>query len=353
MARLARHTDLITSIVLGVAAIGCFVLQVRSFSKETTARETALFNTLQFVITVGFGWFSTRAISRVQFEENLRRFAVSAYRRIADIDRMVHRLRRHLEVSMQEASSEHQGELRVVAAVVEDTLQVVKSSASDWADVIGDELLAIENIKRLEQERDELTDRQQQETHNPEKTSNDLRKLDHEITELVSQLPPQLRLEAKSNRPDRFATFHAGEWLAKRHQKDDGLRLSIVCGGDYACDRDLKNIQPQEALRLCRGERGTLVVQDSTGTKCGRVLNATPLSYDDFVTAMETCYGAPEVSVEFLAIERTSDEFTWYDVRVRTEPRPRQERLRLLERRADELSPTELTSQAPLSIGTT
>jgi hypothetical protein len=48
------------------------------------------------------------------------------------------------------------GSLRIVEAILSDTTQLVRSSISDWGDVIGDELLAIERIKRLEREKEQI-----------------------------------------------------------------------------------------------------------------------------------------------------------------------------------------------------
>ena len=148
---------MIAAVALGALAVFVFVLQVNSFGDQTTARETLLFNALEFVLTVGFAWFSTRAVSRSEFEDSIKRFAISACRRIADIERMILRLQGEVRETLVETSSaEEVSALEVVDAIVGDTVQVVRSSISDWADVIGNELLALEKLKRLQSEHDEV-----------------------------------------------------------------------------------------------------------------------------------------------------------------------------------------------------
>src|ERR1700730_15326474 len=90
------------------------------------------------------------------FEQSLKKFAISAYRRIADIERMVERLHTEVREMISDAPKSEITNLRIVDAIVSDTGQLVRSSISAWADVIGEELLAIERIKRLEHEKELL-----------------------------------------------------------------------------------------------------------------------------------------------------------------------------------------------------
>src|SRR6476646_7497739 len=81
--------EIIAAVVMGSLAIGCFVVQGISTGPTTTKLETSLFSTLQFLLTAGFSWFSSRAVSRADFETSLKRFAISAYRRIADVEHII------------------------------------------------------------------------------------------------------------------------------------------------------------------------------------------------------------------------------------------------------------------------
>ncbi len=144
--------EIIAAIVMGLLAVGCFLFQAISLNSQTTKLETVLFNLLQFLLTIGFAWFSGRELSRVEFEKSLKQFAIGAYRRITDIDKMLRRLQREL-TDMQVLEPENQGNLHIIDAIVYDTCKVVQSSTDDWADVIGNELIAIEKIRTRAPER--------------------------------------------------------------------------------------------------------------------------------------------------------------------------------------------------------
>src|SRR5262245_58636002 len=84
---------LVATTVLGVLALAAFGLQIWLADERSSRREAALFSALQFILTAGFTWIGSRAASRRDFEVSLKRFAIGAYRRISDIDRIVTRLR--------------------------------------------------------------------------------------------------------------------------------------------------------------------------------------------------------------------------------------------------------------------
>jgi hypothetical protein len=71
--RKATNIELIVAVVLGALALACIIGQGVTLGPNTTATETFLFNGLQFILTSGFAWFSTRAISRIEFEGSLKK----------------------------------------------------------------------------------------------------------------------------------------------------------------------------------------------------------------------------------------------------------------------------------------
>lgn len=316
----------IAAILLATLVGICFYLQVSTASNETTQREVALFNALQFILTTGFAWFSTRAVSRNEFEESLRRFAISAYRRVADIDRMIVRLQAEVQEMMSDRSQEDCADLRIVDAIVSDTNQIVRSSISDWADVIGDELLALEKIRRLEQAKDVLKAEDQPTTPQSPATPTkaDIGQLDSEIRKLVSSLPPRLQLEARARTTPSVNEQHAARWLRGAHQREQGLRTTVVTGKGYDTARDQSTLAPNERLIAVRTKDGGLDVHDSRGNNLGRLQNPTPLSYTEFSRAFELCFGPPPVALEFLRDlgkeVRGGEELGWIRVKILAEP---------------------------------
>src|ERR1700674_5647431 len=114
----SANVELVAAIILGALALLCFFWQVRTVGAHTTATETFLFNSLQFILTAGFAWFSTRAISRIEFEQSLKKFAISAYRRIDDVEKMVDRLHNQVREMMSAAPKSEITNLRIVDAIV-------------------------------------------------------------------------------------------------------------------------------------------------------------------------------------------------------------------------------------------
>ena len=148
--------ELIAAIIMGIIAIICFVSQIYFITPKTTQLETVLINLLELFLTIGFAWFSSRAISKKEFESSIKQFAISAYRRILDIDKMLGSLQQELLVMKTNIPANEYLNLQVIGAIVSDTIQVVKSSMDDWTDVIGPEIIYIQNIRRLEHERNRI-----------------------------------------------------------------------------------------------------------------------------------------------------------------------------------------------------
>jgi hypothetical protein len=321
---------MIAAAVLGILAVACFLLQLAAFSETTTVRETALFNTLQFLLTVGFTWFSTRAVSRAEFEGSLKRFAIGAYRRITDIDQMVMRLQRRIASLRQSRPSETGADLEIVGSVVEEMRQVVRSSIADWADVIGDEINTFETVRQLEASKQDLAVAGDRELQHPDVVEK-ARALEQRIEEMVSRLPPALQYEARRPEADELKEEFAADWLREQHHEHDGLTLKVIAGGAWICERDPMSLTRDESLSIAPSieEMWSLDIQDAEHTRIGRVLNPTPLPYDGFSRALRRAYGNTElISVRFEKIigeeVRKGIPIRWYRVRVLAEPQSQQ-----------------------------
>jgi len=299
--------------------------QLRHTGPQNTAAETLLFNSLQFILTVGFAWFSTKAVSRIEFEQSLKKFAISAYRRVADIERMVDRLHTEVLDMISETTKSEVTNLRIVDAIVSDTSQLVRSSISDWGDVIGEELLAIERIKRLEHERARL-DRDDLSAKRPF-DADQIRKekaLNQAIASILETLPAKLQLDTESESPATQVVRRTARSIARRHRAQKGLRLTVFTGGLYLSERDYKTLTPGEILSTEKDKEGGIDVRDGAGLGVGRLLNFTQVDYDSMVSALELCYGSARISLEFMEegnryIEG-NEETVCLEMRIVTEP---------------------------------
>ncbi|HYJ88616.1 MAG TPA: hypothetical protein VEW46_21290 [Pyrinomonadaceae bacterium] len=330
----SNNYELIAAISLGILALGSFALQAFTLSDKTTKLETVLFSTLQFLLTVGFGWFSTRAVSRNEFESSLKRFAVSAYRRISDIEDMVQRLQSKIATMRSERSGDDCGDLDIVGAIVEDTVQVVNSSMADWADVIGDELLAMEAIKHLETEKSEIK-AEPNIMGNTGELDNRVQEIDGKINELIASLPARLQYDTRRDENLARNQRHAAEWMVGRHNEDNGLNLKVIAGGEYKCERDPTTLELGETLYVILNGQVDLV--DQSGVSLGRALNNSPLIYPNFANALAMCYGTNRIAVEFVEIvnerkikgkrDGIETKYTWYKVKVIAKPVYRRQRI--------------------------
>lgn len=325
-----HRLEIVVAVTMGVVTIGAFITQVITLNTNTTGVETALYNCLQFILSVGFAWFSTRAISRNEFEESLKRFAISAYRRIDDIERIVKRLRDEVDAMMAEATEHNDHELRIVQAIVSDTVQVVRSSIADWADVIGDELLTIEKIKRLEQEKGSGI--AQDTAEKTDSAEADFRNVEGRIAKLISTLPPNLQLNIVDKREITRNLEHAARWISERHDIESGLSLTVVTGDEYFHQRDYLSLKPHETLHTVEDADSAIDVVDHAGLVVGRLQNNSPLDYPEFAVAFTKCYGNHPIELEF--VEAIPGKkfgkvfFGWFNVKVKSEPKVDRKRSR-------------------------
>lgn len=318
----ARRLDTIAAVTLAVLALAAFGVQALTVGPQTTQLETVLFNLLQFLLSTGFAWFGSRAVTKTEFEDSLKRFAISAYRRVADIEVMVARLQARIDSMRADRPVDECHDLNVIAAVVDDTSQVVNSSIADWADVIGAELMAIERIRYLERRKDEI---ESTETADPTaELRAKVQEIDKQIASLTSALPPRLRMDVARETRTPYQKRFAAQWMADRHREQDGLRLRVVAGAQYRCDRDVESVTFQEPLYLDLTAQDGIAVFDSSGLALGRALNNSPQPYREFRDTLAMCYGADRLEARFekITTRKVNDraKMVWYQLRIASAP---------------------------------
>lgn len=330
LTRSSHTTEVVTALVMGLMAVATFAYQVSLLDEQTTKREALLFNVLEFVFTVGFAWFSSRAVGRTEFEASLKRFAISAYRRIADIERMVGRL--HSQVQQYRPLNETESgssALKVVEAIIGDTAQVVRSSMSDWADVIGDELLSLENLRRLESEKRALVSFPHDVRGKPStEIEETIAKLDVEIEEARKNLPATLAIQSDDVTQLVVNAQHAASWMSKRHKEEGGLKLNAVTGDAYPNDRPYADLEVGERLFIV-DEKDGLNLADAAGNVVARVQNNSPLPYPAFSKAIVQCYDSDRVLcrlIEKLGEDRRDGEdYAWVRIEILRDPQSRRD----------------------------
>lgn len=195
------NLDLVAIVVVGVLALAVLILQVLNINDETTELETGLFNILQFILSFGFAWLLTRLVTKREFQENLEQFAISAYRRIRDIDVSLVRMRREIDQMRARYSKDGVHELDVLKVIASDMADTVRSSIGDWADVIGEDLRKQQRLKQLEESYAAATLASQRLTANgqPQESRSDIASISAEIEHLRLEIPEMLAYD--SGRP--------------------------------------------------------------------------------------------------------------------------------------------------------
>ena len=319
-----RSIDVISAITLALLAIVAFVVQYAMLDDKTTQRETILFNVTQFILTVGFTWFAARAISASEYEQSLKRFAIGAYRRILDIDNILNRLKSMISRTLINRSRcENCAELQIVTAVIDDAKQMTKSSILDWSDIIGEELLKIQNIKQLEDER-KYAFAENIDDEFGKNLSEKQKLIDEKLNELLSSLPLNMRVMAEANKRSKGLAEHAARWFHDLHKKDDGLILKVATGLKYGDYDKCELLDKNEKVRVIIDDKGKGDIANDRGDALGRVLNNSPLDYYTFTSSLSRLYGSDDIKAEFLGIQEKRETedgmMAWYTVRVLASP---------------------------------
>jgi hypothetical protein len=198
------NVDYIALGILGISTIVVFYLEITS-PNAITQRETALFNTLEFILAVAFGWVLQRIDARRQFQENLKGFALSAYRRIIDIEKSVSRISGEIERVRISYPADKSHELDMLRIIAEGTNDTVQSSIADWSDVIGDEVQTLKQIAEKESLLETtkasllLQSRHGKQAENEQlhQMYDDINSISKEIQELRKSLPMSLKYGVK------------------------------------------------------------------------------------------------------------------------------------------------------------
>lgn len=275
-------------VVLAILVIGILALEIIN-SASSTKTETALFGVMQFLFSIGFAWIISNSISKADFLEQQKRFAMSAYRRIREIESKSGRLTVRLRSArgMEDASA-LQRELEVAFVIAEDICETAESSKVDWADVIGDKIEKIEEIDSLVSRRSELVLRVDERHNTDPSLEEKLSDVEKQLENLTTSLPSNWRMLA-SKQNEREDPYN----VALKKIKENGyLGLHGFYKINMSSDPDEFELEVGEVLDVAiedHGSRvGALIARNSDGIVIGSFLNDLGGSFDDFTGAV--CY---------------------------------------------------------------
>lgn len=302
--------DLVLSISLLIAAIATIILQITFSGITSTKVETSLFSILQFIFSLAFTWVIARISFRNEFQESQKKFAISAYRRIIEINSAVNRLINRTISHMGKVQNDAHHELDVITEIGVGIRESIRSSISDWADIIGDEIKTIEKIQTI---------REEQSLENSslsfEPMENKTIENEEVVEELISKLPNSLRITADDLRDDYKSRVDRAEARLRIEEKRRGY-IKIRGFYESSLDRDIYDFKEGDILKVRIGDDngdrvGALIAYDSTNKSVGVILNDKlhniPQNYYEAVEFLIQYLGKSIFSIEILNIDR-SDE---------------------------------------------
>jgi hypothetical protein len=233
-----------------------------------------------------------RIDSRKQYQENLRQFALSAYRRISDIGKSVKRIKYTIEAKRISYPKDRIHELDAIEILAEELADTVSSSMLDWVDIIGDELKKKERIESLQLEQQHL---EQQAIINAKKNDNEtLQRLEEvrgEINSLKSDLP--LLLQKDISPILGSATWKPTEVLnayAKQAKNFSAIRFKVNLFHFTNQDFDLEKIRqgtPYAVVLVNLDITLRATVVDKGGNLVGEIENPfVEFTQNDFITGL-------------------------------------------------------------------
>lgn len=286
------------AVVLAILAASTAILQVSTTDEATTKLESALFSVLQFMFSIGFSWLLARISLKAEFKQSQKQFAISAYRRINEINFGVQRILSRVKLSFAEASIETRHELDVIRAISTGVSDSIQSSIADWADVIGEELVTLEKIEEL---REAATT---SETLPESLETTALTSKLAELNKLIESLPHQLQVVARTERSDSDVETLVRKLDTKRKRIG---KVFLEGFWDPSFGRKITEFSAGDTLTAQIGTVGTrrsaLIVKDDNDVPIGVLTNTFSQKYEKFTESVLKHMGKSyfTVTISFIA----------------------------------------------------
>lgn len=184
----ASFIDYLSLIILILLALAVFLVRIFIPDLDKTPLVDTLFSFFEITFSILIGFILQRLDSTKKFQENLRSYGLSAYRRISDISKSLARARREINLKRKSSTDADAQVLDIISVIIEGADDTVKSSITDWADIIGDDLKTQERLLELEAS---LSIQMQSNVESQEKERR-IQELQNEIQALKSKLPYSL-----------------------------------------------------------------------------------------------------------------------------------------------------------------
>jgi hypothetical protein len=302
--------------IFGIGAIVIFMAEFLSADIQTNQYTAIPYKFLELFLSIGFGWILQRVGLRRETQDELKQFALSAFRRITDIGKSVIRINETISHMRPAYPEDKIHELDILQSIAVEMNDAINSSIADWADIIGEEISKKEKLDELQQEKMALT--QQKQSEDTEQTAQRIGELSREIDKLRSSLPYLLRSDIVNYQQAEDSFPREGrrvEIVIDHYQQEAKLHSCITLRVDPFIDirakAKLDNIMLEKpySIRIDQGMgQQHALICDKNGHEFGEVKNPLPSIYkNDYVVSLLTVISAITKNA---SIDEPKDLFT-------------------------------------------
>ncbi|WP_444909426.1 hypothetical protein [Microbulbifer sp. TRSA005] len=285
------------AIGLLIGVIALTILQILN-ADTTTKTESALFNILQFIFSVGFSWIISSYFSELSFLESQKKFAIGAFRRIKEIERSIGRAQHLLTSEKSISDGKQESNHNAVMMSLLSAQDAVNSSVADWGDIIGDEIHLTKEIDRLKGLRKSADKFEREYLDNLRVRNKSDEEILKEISELKAELPASLKVE--DDEDDSYQYELAESLLRSEIENTGRIELRGFWEKDDSFKGDLSNIKPGDTLYISRGftesRPNVMLAFDESDNWVGIITNKfiqeddeIHMDYDSFLDFFEHC----------------------------------------------------------------
>ena len=279
---------IVSFLLLFIGSILLIAIQVR-LTNSATKLETSLLNLFQFFLSIGFTWLLSMVVFESSYKESQKKLAIAAFRRIKEIERNIERTQGYVSSAKKDGDKASEC-LEVVDFSLVNARDTIRSSISDWEDVIGEELAAADRIQDLVAEKNEISLNELPETKSETEAKE---KIDHEITELKVKLPSAMRRNISRDDIER-SQVEAVYDLGKTMLEKGCLELNGFWEprGEFMASPE--SLSVGDTVYIARGmagnRLGAIMAYDENQNSIGVITNRTRGPYDTFAKAMDTVF---------------------------------------------------------------
>ena len=265
------------AILLTLCLFAMFIIQISS-TEEATKTESALFSILQLVFSTYVAWAVTDHYTKKSFIDSQKKFAISSFRRIKEIQHCVGKLYSYLNRENPNGINQE-----VVSNGLDHVNNLICSSIADWSDVIEDELRLTQEYERLKEIKNDTTWSQGIEKKDS-RVLDQLESLRGKIEQIESELPPELRAMYQGTIQHKLIS--GCKLYSEIYKKDGHISFNCLWDKDRFSDANIFSVGDTVKMGLCNigGIDNSLVALDQELNPLGVLTNnyRDSESYEEF-----------------------------------------------------------------------